>query len=110
LKPRPTERDTTNRAKVSLNTPKSNLAGARKMIREMVAEALELKSAAGGSVADAMAAWLAPQYLLAVRAQLAALPDGPERLKILKGNCAFYEPSSKKASFEISQSRLASGV
>jgi hypothetical protein len=54
------------------------------MIREMVAEARELKAAAGGSVADAMTAWLAPQYLLAVRAQLAALPDGPERLKMLR--------------------------
>ena len=30
------------------------------------------------------AGWLTPQYLLAVREQLAALPEGPERFKLLR--------------------------
>jgi hypothetical protein len=44
----------------------------RILLAEMVAEAQELKQAAGGSVTDAVAAWLAPQYLLAAREKLAA--------------------------------------
>ena len=53
------------------------------MLREMVAEALELKAAAGGSVTDAVAAWLAPQYLLAAREKLTAT-DGAGRFEVLR--------------------------
>ena len=67
-----------------MNVSGSNLADAQKMLREMAAEAQDLKSAAGGSVTDVVAAWLAPQYLLAVREQLAALPAGPEQFKLLR--------------------------
>ena len=66
-----------------MSAPNSNLADAQKMLREMVAEAQELKSAAGGSVTDAVAAWLAPQYLLAAREKLAA-SDGAGRLEVLR--------------------------
>lgn len=45
-------------------------AEVRAMLTEMVAEAQELKLAAGGSVTDAVADWLAPQYLLAAREKL----------------------------------------
>jgi hypothetical protein len=41
----------------------------------MVAEAQDLKQAAGGSATDAVAAWLAPQYLLAAREKLTASAD-----------------------------------
>ena len=43
---------------------------AQALLREMVAEAQDLQQAAGGSVTDAVAAWLAPQYLLAAQAKL----------------------------------------
>lgn len=49
----------------------------------MVAEAQELKSAAGGSVTDAVAAWLAPQYLLAAREKLSAT-HGAGRFEVLR--------------------------
>jgi len=66
-----------------LSAPGSNLADARKMLREMVAEAQDLKSAAGGSVTDAVAAWLAPQYLIAAREKLSAT-DGAGRFEVLR--------------------------
>jgi hypothetical protein len=53
------------------------------MLSEMVAEAQELKTAAGGSVTDAVAAWLAPQYLLAAREKLEAI-EGSGRLEVLR--------------------------
>jgi hypothetical protein len=61
----------------------SNLAEAKTMLAEMAAEAQELKAAAGGSVTDAVAAWLAPQYLLAAREKLDAL-EGSGRLEVLR--------------------------
>lgn len=59
----------------------------RAMLTEMVAEAQELKTAAGGSVTDAVAAWLAPQYLLAAREKLSAA-DAAGRFEVLR---AFLE-------------------
>jgi len=61
----------------------SNQTEALRAIREMVAEAKELQSAAGGSVTDAVAGWLAPQYLLAARARLTAA-DGDGRFEVLR--------------------------
>jgi hypothetical protein len=66
-----------------VNAPGSNLAETKTMLAEMVAEAQELKSVAGGSVTDAVAAWLAPQYLLAAREKLSAT-DGAGRLEVLR--------------------------
>ena len=66
-----------------MNVPDSNLADARKLLREMVAEAHDLKHAAGGSVTDAVAAWLAPQYLLAAREKLAGTA-GTGRFEVLR--------------------------
>jgi hypothetical protein len=54
------------------------------MLTEMAAESAELKATVGGTLTDVVADWLVPQYLLAVREQLAALPNGPERLKVLR--------------------------
>ena len=66
-----------------MSVPGSNLAGTKTILAEMVAEAQELKSVSGGSVTDAVAAWLAPQYLLAAREKLAA-SDGAGRFEVLR--------------------------
>jgi hypothetical protein len=66
-----------------MKTPVSNQTEALRAIRDMVAEAKELQAAAGGSVTDAVAAWLAPQYLLAAQAKLAA-PDSAGRFEVLR--------------------------
>jgi hypothetical protein len=55
----------------------------RKLLLEMVAEARELEEAAGGAVTDAVAGWLAPQYLLAAREKLAA-STGAGRFEVLR--------------------------
>ncbi len=66
-----------------MSAPGCNLADARQMLREMVAEAQDLKLAAGGSVTDAVAAWLAPQYLVAAREKLSAT-DEVGRFEVLR--------------------------
>jgi hypothetical protein len=66
-----------------VSAPDSNLAATQQLLREMVAEAQALKAAAGGSVTDAVADWLAPQYLLAAREKLAA-KSGAERFEVLR--------------------------
>ena len=49
----------------------------------MVAEARDLKRAVGGSITDAVADWLAPQYLLAAREKLSGM-EGTRRWEILR--------------------------
>lgn len=58
-------------------------ADVQAMLTEMVAEAQDLKQAAGGSVTDAVAAWLAPQYLLAARTKLTASAEAG-RFEVLR--------------------------
>jgi hypothetical protein len=58
-------------------------AEVRAMLTEMMAEANDLKRTVGGSVTDAVAAWLAPQYLLAAREKLTAA-DGAGRFEVLR--------------------------
>jgi hypothetical protein len=67
-----------------LSASASNLAEIKTMLLDMAAETETLKCAAGGSITDVAVGWLAPQYLLAVREQLAALPAGPEQFKLLR--------------------------
>jgi len=62
----------------------ANNAQIKAMLIELAAETAELKRAVGGSITDVAAGWLTPQYLLAMREQLAALPAGPERFKLLR--------------------------
>jgi hypothetical protein len=50
----------------------------------MVAETEAFARAAGGAIGDVAVNWLTTQYLLAVRAELAATPAGPERFKLLR--------------------------
>jgi hypothetical protein len=61
----------------------SNLAETKALLLEMVAEAQELKQAAGGSVADAVAGWLGSQYLVAAREKLTAT-GGAGRFEVLR--------------------------
>ena len=49
----------------------------------IAAEAAELRQAAGGSITEAVAGWLAPQYALAAREQLAEL-GGADRFELLR--------------------------
>jgi len=67
-----------------VSAPASNVAKIKAMLIAMAAETAEFKAAARGAIADVAAGWLAPQYLLALREQLAALPDGLERFKLLR--------------------------
>ena len=66
-----------------MSVPGSNPSDAKKLLQEMVAEAQELKQAAGGSVTDAVAGWLAPQYFLAAREKLDGA-EGARRWEILR--------------------------
>ena len=61
----------------------SRIAETVSALREMTADAAELKRAAGGSITDAVADWLAPQYLLAAREKLSGT-DGAARWEILR--------------------------
>lgn len=66
-----------------MSAPGSHQAESLKLLRELAAEADALQQAAGGSVTDAVSAWLAPQYLLAAREQLTATA-GTDRLPLLR--------------------------
>ena len=66
-----------------MSTKTSTFAEAKAALVAIAAEADELQQAVGGSVTDAVAGWLAPQYALAAREQLAAL-EGEGRLKLLR--------------------------
>jgi hypothetical protein len=61
----------------------SAFAEAKFALVAMAVEADELQQIVGGSITDAVAGWLAPQYALAAREQLAAL-KGESRLKLLR--------------------------
>jgi hypothetical protein len=62
----------------------AKFAELKNMLAEMNAETEELARAAGGSIADVAADWLAAQYLHSLRRHLATLPEGPERVKLLR--------------------------
>ncbi len=58
-------------------------AETRAALIAMAEEAKEMQEAAGGSVTDAVAGWLAPRYAQAAREQLDAL-EGSEQLSLLR--------------------------
>ena len=66
-----------------MSAPDSNLAETKSLLLGMMAEVNELKRISGGSITDAVAAWLAPQYLLAAQAKLPAM-DGAGRYEVLR--------------------------
>ena len=54
------------------------------MLAEMAGETEDLAHAAGDAVTDVAAGWLAPEYLLSLRRQLANQPEGPRRFRLLR--------------------------
>ena len=66
-----------------MSSSNSNLAETVALLTGMAKEAAELKQAMGGSITDAIADWLAPQYLLAAREKLTGTPDA-RRWEILR--------------------------
>jgi hypothetical protein len=66
-----------------VSTKDSAFTEAKAALVAMAMEAAELQEAVGGSVTDAVAGWLAPQYALTAREQLAEL-KGEDRLKLLR--------------------------
>jgi hypothetical protein len=54
------------------------------MLSGLAAEREKWDRAAGGSMADLLAGWSAPQYLLAVRQELEVLPKNADRVKLLR--------------------------
>ncbi len=66
-----------------MNSLNPNLAETKSLLLNMVAEAKELKRTAGGSITDAVADWLTPQYLMAARDKLAGT-EGARRWEILR--------------------------
>jgi len=78
---------------------------------KMASETAEFKAAVGGSLADVAADWLVSQYLPALRSQLASLPDGPERMKMLRLSAndfvAFRRGDHSAARLHLDRERLA---
>jgi hypothetical protein len=66
-----------------LKPTNSNLETVKSLLVGMVAEANDLKKAAGGSVTDAVAGWLAQQFLLAARKKMEAT-DETARFEVLR--------------------------
>jgi hypothetical protein len=62
----------------------AHLDEVRAMLREVAQENAELEEIAGGSLTEALAEWVAAQYLFFVRKQLATLTDEAECLKLLQ--------------------------
>ena len=85
-----------------MNAPNSNLAETKSLLLGMVAEAADLKRAVGGSITDAIADWLAPQYLLAAREKLDGA-EGARRWEILR---AFVQDWAMLRRGEHSAARL----
>ena len=68
---------------VSVSASGSNLAQTKSLLAGMVAEAQELKAAAGGSVTDTVTGWLAAQYASAAHERLADAA-GAQRWEIIR--------------------------
>jgi len=85
-----------------VSTPGSNLAETKSLLLGMVADAADLKRAVGGSITDAVADWLAPQYLLAAREKLSGT-EGAMHWEILR---AFVQDWAMLRRGEHSAARL----
>jgi len=66
-----------------MSQPKAKQIEALAAIRELAAEARELQAAAGRSVTETVAAWLAPHYLLAARDKLSGATSA-DRFDVLR--------------------------
>ncbi len=56
----------------------------KQSLTQIASEAAELKAAVGGGLTDVVADWLAPQYAVAAREQLANAVDAEARWKVLR--------------------------
>ena len=94
-----------------MNTPNSNLAETKSVLLKMASETAEFKAAVGGSLADVAADWVLSLYLPALRSQLVSLPDGPERMKLLRlaanDFVAFQRGGNGAARLFLERDRLA---
>ena len=88
----------------------AKFAEIKTMLAEMKAETEELARAAGGAIADVAADWLAAQYLHSLRRHLATLPEGPERVKLLRQSVcdvtALQRASHSAARLKLERERL----
>ena len=88
----------------------AKFAEIKHMLAEMKAETEELARTAGGSIADVAADWLAAQYLHSLRLHLATLPEGPERVKLLRQSVcdvvALQRASHSAARLKLERERL----
>jgi hypothetical protein len=84
--------------------PPSNrrIAETLSVLREITADAADLKRAVGGSITDVVADWLAPQYLLAAREKLSGT-EGARHWEILR---AFVQDWAMLRRGEHSAARL----
>jgi hypothetical protein len=73
-----------NEVRPPVNAPSAQFNETKALLLELAAETEELKRAAGGSIIELLADWVAQQYLLATRQELANQPAGPERVKLLR--------------------------
>ena len=67
-----------------MNTNTEPNDGMETMLSKMTAQMAAWHRAAGVAIAEVAAGWLAPHYLSSVQERLAALPEGPERFKLLR--------------------------
>ena len=88
----------------------AKFAELQNMLAETKAETEELTRTAGGSIADVAADWLAAQYLHSLRRHLATLPEGPERVKLLRQSVgdvtALQRASHSAARLKVERERL----
>jgi hypothetical protein len=66
-----------------MSAPDSPQAATQQLLRDMATEAKELQEAAGGSVTDTVAGWLASQYASAAHEKLGCAAGG-QRWEILR--------------------------
>src|SRR5580693_114380 len=86
--------------KAAVGAADSNFGEIKSMLAELAAETEAFKQAAGGAITEVMADWVAGQYLLAARKQLATLAEGPERFALLRqmaGDVAALQRGSQRA-------------
>jgi plasmid stabilization system protein ParE len=93
-----------------VNAPDPNFAETKAMLTEMLVEMEESRRAAGGSISEVAAGWVTPHYWRAMRDQLAALSEGPERFKLLRmavGDVVVLQRGSHSAAWlQLGRERL----
>jgi hypothetical protein len=93
-----------------MSTPAFPINEMKAVLADLAAETEELKRAVGGSITEVMADWVAAQYFLALRAELAAQPNGPERFALLREAAAevaaLQHGSQRRARLQLDREKL----